>query len=146
MQETEPTSTRSGLRFGKFCSTKLLCVFLTVVLDAAAIPVNDGSSNVMPDVTAIDPMPEPKNSGLLFASPDRHPTFAPRPTPPVPNLKENAPTVNGALRALGHYLGAPLPGASHQAGGHADGRAARAAAGVWVRAGVYHPLSVGRTL
>ena len=88
MQETEPTSTRSGLRFGKFCSTKLLCVFLTVVLDAAAIPVNDGSSNVMPDVTAIDPMPEPKNSGLLFASPDRHPTFAPRPTPPVPNLKE----------------------------------------------------------
>ena len=79
MQETEPTSTRSGLRFGKFCSTKLLCVFLTVVLDAAAIPVNDGSSNVMPDVTAIDPMPEPKNSGLLFASPDRHPTFASRP-------------------------------------------------------------------
>merc|ERR1711935_203639 len=87
VQETEPTSTRSGLRFGKFSSTKLLCVFLTVVLDAAAIPVNDGSSNVMPDVTAIDPMPEPKNSGLLFASPDRHPTFAPRPTPPVPNLK-----------------------------------------------------------
>ena len=88
MQETEPTSTRSGLRFGKFSSTKLLCVFLTVVLDAAAIPVNDGSSNVMPDVTAIDPMPEPKNSGLLFASPDRHPTFAPRPTPPVPNLAQ----------------------------------------------------------
>ena len=94
MQETEPTSTRSGLRFGKFCSTKLLCVFLTVVLDAAAIPVNDGSSNVMPDVTAIDPMPEPKNSGLLFASPDRHPTFAPRPTPTVPNLKDNNPAVS----------------------------------------------------
>ena len=31
MEETEPTSTRSGLRFGKFCSTsKLLCVFLSV--------------------------------------------------------------------------------------------------------------------
>ena len=101
MQETEPTSTRSGLRFGKFCSTKLLCVFLTVVLDAAAIPVNDGSSNVMPDVTAIDPMPEPKNSGLLFASPDRHPTFAPRPTPPVPNLKENE-TENAVFQ--GHHI------------------------------------------
>jgi len=102
VQETEPTSTRSGLRFGKFCSTKLLCVFLTVVLDAAAIPVNDGSSNVMPDVTAIDPMPEPKNSGLLFASPDRHPTFAPRPTPPVPNLKENE-TENAVFQ--GQYVG-----------------------------------------
>ena len=32
MEETEPTSTRSGLRFGKFCSTKLLCVFLAVVV------------------------------------------------------------------------------------------------------------------
>ena len=32
MEETEPTSTRSGLRFGKFCSTKLLCVFLTVMI------------------------------------------------------------------------------------------------------------------
>ena len=33
MEETEPTSTRSGLRFGKFCSTsKLLCVFLTVAI------------------------------------------------------------------------------------------------------------------
>ena len=28
----EKTSTRSGLRFGKFCSTKLLCVFLAVVV------------------------------------------------------------------------------------------------------------------
>ena len=33
MEKTEPTSTRSGLRFGKFCSTsKLLCVFLTVAI------------------------------------------------------------------------------------------------------------------
>jgi len=32
VEKTEPTSTRSGLRFGKFCSTKLLCVFLTVVV------------------------------------------------------------------------------------------------------------------
>ena len=32
VQETEPTSTRSGFRFGKFCSTKLLCVFFSVVL------------------------------------------------------------------------------------------------------------------
>ena len=33
MQETEPPSTRSGFRFDKFCSTsKLLCVFLTVVV------------------------------------------------------------------------------------------------------------------
>ena len=32
VQETEPTSTRSGFRFGKFCSTKLLCVFLSVVI------------------------------------------------------------------------------------------------------------------
>ena len=31
-EKTEPTSTRSGFRFGKFCSTKLLCVFLTVVV------------------------------------------------------------------------------------------------------------------
>jgi len=33
-EETEPTSTRSGLRFGgTFCSTsKLLCVFLTVAI------------------------------------------------------------------------------------------------------------------
>ena len=32
MDETEPTSTLSGFRFGKFCSTKTLCVFLTVVV------------------------------------------------------------------------------------------------------------------
>jgi len=33
VQETVPPSTRSGLRFGKFCSTsKLLCVFLTVAI------------------------------------------------------------------------------------------------------------------
>ena len=32
MDETEPTSALSGFRFGKFCSTKLLCVFLTVVV------------------------------------------------------------------------------------------------------------------
>ena len=34
MEETEPTSTRSGLRFSRtFCSTsKLLCVFLTVAI------------------------------------------------------------------------------------------------------------------
>jgi len=32
VHETEPTSTRSGFRFGKFCSTKLLCVFLAVVV------------------------------------------------------------------------------------------------------------------
>ena len=31
-EKTEPTSTRSGFRFGKLCSTKLLCVFLTVVI------------------------------------------------------------------------------------------------------------------
>ena len=31
-EKTEPTSTRSGFRFGKFCSTKLLCVFLTVAV------------------------------------------------------------------------------------------------------------------
>ena len=31
--ETEPTSTRSGFRFGKFCSTsKLLCIFFTVAI------------------------------------------------------------------------------------------------------------------
>jgi hypothetical protein len=68
VDETEPTSTLSGFRFGKFCSTKTLCVFLTVVVglgcsafalssygsggvsellesvfvpDAAAIPVSD---------------------------------------------------------------------------------------------------------
>ena len=32
VEETEPTSTLSGFRIGKFCSTKLLCVFLTVVV------------------------------------------------------------------------------------------------------------------
>ena len=32
MQETEPTSTRSGFRFGKFCSTNLLCIFFSVVI------------------------------------------------------------------------------------------------------------------
>ena len=32
MKETEPTSTRSGFRFGKFCSTKLLCIFFSVVI------------------------------------------------------------------------------------------------------------------
>ena len=32
MQETEPPSTRSGFRFGKFCSTsKLLCIVVSVV-------------------------------------------------------------------------------------------------------------------
>ena len=30
--ETEPTSTRSGFRFGKFCLTKLLCIFFSVVI------------------------------------------------------------------------------------------------------------------
>ncbi|EOD36513.1 hypothetical protein EMIHUDRAFT_440560, partial [Emiliania huxleyi CCMP1516] len=32
VEETEPTSTRSGFRFGKFCSNKLLCVFFSVVI------------------------------------------------------------------------------------------------------------------
>ncbi|EOD06334.1 hypothetical protein EMIHUDRAFT_219172 [Emiliania huxleyi CCMP1516] len=88
-------STRSGLRVGKFCSTKLLCGFLTVVviLGCSAVALSSyGSGGVseflesvfVPDAAAVDPMPEP-NSGLLFASPDRHPTFAPRPTPPVSN-------------------------------------------------------------
>ena len=30
--ETESTSTRSGFRFGKFCLTKLLCIFFSVVI------------------------------------------------------------------------------------------------------------------
>jgi len=47
--ETEPTSTRSGFRFGKFCSTKLLCVFLIVVVGlgcSAFAPSSYGSGGV----------------------------------------------------------------------------------------------------
>ena len=70
MDETEPTSTLSGFRVSKFCSTKLLCSFFSVVIglgcsafalssygsagvselldavsvpDAAAIPVRTGA-------------------------------------------------------------------------------------------------------
>ena len=59
MHETEPTSTRSGFRFGKFCSTKLLCVFLTVVvgLGCSAFALSSygsgGVSVLVPDAAAI---------------------------------------------------------------------------------------------
>ena len=64
MQKTEPTSTRSGFRLGNFCSTKLLCVFLTVVigLGCSAFALSSyGSGGVselleavsVPDVAAI---------------------------------------------------------------------------------------------
>ncbi|EOD11792.1 hypothetical protein EMIHUDRAFT_214084 [Emiliania huxleyi CCMP1516] len=64
VQETEPTSTRSGFRFGKFCSTKLLCVFFSVVigLGCSAVALSSyGSAGVselldavsVPDAVAI---------------------------------------------------------------------------------------------
>ena len=50
--ETEPTSSRSGLRFGKLCSTKLLCVFLTVVvgLGCSAIALSSYGSGGVSDL------------------------------------------------------------------------------------------------
>ena len=69
MDETEPTSTLSGFRFGKFCSTKLLCVFLTVVvgLGCSAFALSSyGSGGVselldsvsVPDAEAFAPVPD----------------------------------------------------------------------------------------
>ena len=73
VQETEPTSTRSGFRFGKFCSTKLLCVFFSVVigLGCSAVALSSyGSAGVselldavsVPDAVAI-PVYEVPNMG-----------------------------------------------------------------------------------
>jgi len=59
VEETEPTSTRAGLRFGKFCSTKLLCVFFSVVigLGCSAFALSSygsgGVSVLVPDAAAI---------------------------------------------------------------------------------------------
>ena len=70
----EPTSTRSGFRFGKFCSTMLLCIFFSVVigLGCSAFALSSyGSAGVselldavsVPDAVAI-PFPHPAAQSL----------------------------------------------------------------------------------
>ena len=80
VQETEPTSTRSGFRFGKFCSTKLLCIFFSVVigLGCSAFALSsygsDGVSELLgavsvPDAVAI-PVSNRTGAQWLPARPD----------------------------------------------------------------------------
>ena len=80
MEETEPTSTRSGFRFGKFCSTKLLCIFFSVVigLGCSAFALSSyGSAGVselldavsVPDAAAI-PVSNRTGAQWLPARPD----------------------------------------------------------------------------
>jgi len=80
VDETKPTSTLSGFRFGKFCSTKLLCLFFSVVigLGCSAFALSSyGSAGVselldavsVPDATAI-PVSNRTGAQWLPARPD----------------------------------------------------------------------------
>ena len=113
MHETEPTSTRSGFRFGKFCSTKLLCVFLTVVvgLGCSAFALSSyGSGGVssellesvfVPDAAAI-PVSNRTGARRLLAHAD---SSCARVSPQVLDLSnttpanEFSPTVRGTAFA-----------------------------------------------
>ena len=60
MDETEPTSTLSGFRFGKSCSTILLCIFFSVVIGlGCSAPYGSGGVSELleavsvPDAAAI---------------------------------------------------------------------------------------------
>ena len=90
VQETEPTSTRSGFRFGKFCSTKLLCIFFSVVVGlgcSAFAPSSYGSggvSKLLESVFVPDTASSNRTGDWLQARPDsrsRVYRFSTSPTP-----------------------------------------------------------------